>query len=198
MMNNMPNIVNATMPGADVRQPVEQQQDMPLKQRVLECSRMVLQRFRDSIHGRVYDVILAGMEQPLLIAVIEECRGNQTKAAHMLSLSRGTLRKKLKSNGIDKHTNSSALAAMSSVNELQQMLAPMRDCVLHNVRRYLHNMRGQPITKMYAMVLAEIEEPLLTAVMEETRDNQTRTAKMLGLSRGTLRKKLKSFGITRD
>lgn len=187
-LNHLPNM-------AAEQSAVVEQQDQPLKQRVLECSRAVLRRFRDEIDGRVYDVILAGMERPLLIAILEECRGNQTKAAEMLSLSRGTLRKKLRVRGIDRHANQAGASAES--NELQQMLVPMSDCVLQNVRRYLTNMRGQSITKMRNMVLAEIEEPLLTAVMEEVRDNQTRAAKLLGLSRGTLRKKLKIYGIER-
>ncbi len=186
--NNTANMVTDTVP-------VVEQQEQSLKQRVLDCSRAVLQRFRNEIDGRVYDIILAGMERPLLLAIIEECRGNQTKAADMLSLSRGTLRKKLRIRGIDRHANQEAVSAESG--ELQQMLAPMSDCVLQNVRRYLNNMRGQSITKMRNMVLAEIEEPLLTAVMEEVRDNQTRAAKLLGLSRGTLRKKLKIYGIER-
>ena len=40
-----------------------------------------------------------------------------------------------------------------------------------------------------------LEAPLLQAVMEYTRGNQTQAAKMLGLNRGTLRKKLKQHGI---
>ena len=40
------------------------------------------------------------------------------------------------------------------------------------------------------MYLSEIEPPLLNAVMEKNKYNQVRAAKMLGISRGTLRKKL--------
>lgn len=184
-------------PVVDTAAVAEHQDQQPLKQRVLDCSRAILQRFRNEIDGRVYDVILAGMERPLLIAIIAECRGNQTKAAEMLSLSRGTLRKKLRMRGIDRHASYDNSGPSTEDNELQQMLAPMSECVLQNVRRYLNNMRGQSITKMRNMVLAEIEEPLLTAVMEEVRDNQTRAANLLGLSRGTLRKKLKIYGIER-
>jgi Fis family transcriptional regulator len=45
------------------------------------------------------------------------------------------------------------------------------------------------------MVLAEVEVPLLEAVMEYTKGNQSRAAILLGLSRGTLRKKLKIYGM---
>lgn len=40
-----------------------------------------------------------------------------------------------------------------------------------------------------------MEHPLLDAVMQATRGNQTRAAVLLGINRGTLRKKLKKYGI---
>ena len=45
------------------------------------------------------------------------------------------------------------------------------------------------------MVLAEVEAPLLETVMRYTRDNQTKASIVLGLNRGTLRKKLKQYGM---
>ncbi|HAR08710.1 MAG TPA: Fis family transcriptional regulator, partial [Cobetia sp.] len=44
-------------------------------------------------------------------------------------------------------------------------------------------------------VMAEVEAPLLEAVMAHAQGNQTRAADMLGLNRGTLRKKLKQFDL---
>jgi Fis family transcriptional regulator len=43
--------------------------------------------------------------------------------------------------------------------------------------------------------MAEVEPPLLSATMNYTRQNQSRTAEILGLNRGTLRKKLKHYGL---
>ncbi|HDL6314499.1 TPA: Fis family transcriptional regulator, partial [Mannheimia haemolytica] len=45
------------------------------------------------------------------------------------------------------------------------------------------------------LVLSEIEHPMLDMVMQYTRGNQTRAATMLGINRGTLRKKLKKYGM---
>ena len=45
------------------------------------------------------------------------------------------------------------------------------------------------------MVLSEVEAPLLECVMEYTDSNQTKASKLLGLNRGTLRKKLKQYGM---
>jgi Fis family transcriptional regulator len=48
---------------------------------------------------------------------------------------------------------------------------------------------------LYELILAEVEAPLMEAVMEYTKGNQSRAAIVLGLSRGTLRKKLKLYGL---
>ena len=60
---------------------------------------------------------------------------------------------------------------------------------------YFKQLDGQPASNVYEMVLNEIEAPLLKAVMEYTRDNQTKASELLGLNRGTLRKKLKQYDL---
>jgi Fis family transcriptional regulator len=43
----------------------------------------------------LYRMVLSEIEKPLLEKVMQETRGNQSKAAEMLGLNRSTLRKKL-------------------------------------------------------------------------------------------------------
>jgi Fis family transcriptional regulator len=43
--------------------------------------------------------------------------------------------------------------------------------------------------------MREVEEPLFKVVMDHVGGNQSRAATILGINRGTLRKKLKEFGI---
>ncbi len=45
------------------------------------------------------------------------------------------------------------------------------------------------------MVLSEVEAPLLEVVMDYANHNQTKASQLLGLNRGTLRKKLKQYGL---
>ena len=71
----------------------------------------------------------------------------------------------------------------------------LRDAVTASVRQYLEELDGQLSTDVYPMVLAEIEAPLLEEIMAYTRNNQTKASIMLGLNRGTLRKKLKQYGL---
>jgi Fis family transcriptional regulator len=71
----------------------------------------------------------------------------------------------------------------------------LRDAVTIAMKNYLAELDGQMATDVYPMVLAEIEAPLLTQIMEYTRNNQTKASIMLGLNRGTLRKKLKQYNL---
>jgi Fis family transcriptional regulator len=74
----------------------------------------------------------------------------------------------------------------------------LREAVTTCVRRYLDELDGQLSTDVYQMVLAEIEAPLLAEIMAYTGNNQTRASLMLGLNRGTLRKKLKQYQLISD
>lgn len=49
--------------------------------------------------------------------------------------------------------------------------------------------------RLYADALAEMERSLLSQVMTATHGNQARSARMLGITRGNLRKKLRSLGL---
>lgn len=72
---------------------------------------------------------------------------------------------------------------------------PLHDSVRQALENYFSQPKNQNPSNLYDLILAEIEVPLLEAVMEYTRENQSRAAILLGLSRGTLRKKLKMYGM---
>jgi Fis family transcriptional regulator len=63
------------------------------------------------------------------------------------------------------------------------------------VENYFDTMDDQAVTDLYEMVMSEVEAPLLSCVLRHTGNNQSRTAQVLGLNRGTLRKKLKKYGM---
>jgi len=80
----------------------------------------------------------------------------------------------------------------------------LQEIIYNLVNRFLAENKGSSITELYDMILQEVEPPLLQAVMEKKRGNQLQAAKMLGISRGTIRKKLqryfgtKYFRLTED
>ena len=60
---------------------------------------------------------------------------------------------------------------------------------------FFHHLDGQPVSNLYEMVMEEVEIPLLNAVMKQAGFNQCKASEMLGLNRGTLRKKLKHHNL---
>ncbi len=71
----------------------------------------------------------------------------------------------------------------------------LRDSVSRALENYFGQLGNQKPSEVYDMVMREVEEPLLRKMMAYTNNNQSRTAKLLGLSRGTLRKKLKLYDM---
>jgi|SaaInlStandDraft_5_1057022.scaffolds.fasta_scaffold15349_2 Fis family transcriptional regulator len=61
--------------------------------------------------------------------------------------------------------------------------------------RYFQQIEDEPVTDLHQMVMSEVEAPLLEAVMRYTGNNQSKASIMLGLNRGTLRTKLKQYGM---
>jgi Fis family transcriptional regulator len=71
----------------------------------------------------------------------------------------------------------------------------LRDHVADAMQQYFRDLDGQDTKELYALVMAEVEPPLLEAAMKYTRNNQSKTAALLGLNRVTLRKKLKQYNL---
>ena len=69
----------------------------------------------------------------------------------------------------------------------------LRDNVAQVIRHYFESLKGEEPKHVYDFFLDEIEEPILAVVMKYTRNNQSEAARILGLSRGTLRTKLKKY-----
>ena len=76
-----------------------------------------------------------------------------------------------------------------------QEISQLSHAVKHSIRRYLYELDGTQPSNMYNLVLRQIEQPLFEAILEHTKGNQSRAAELLGLNRGTLRKKLRSYNL---
>lgn len=74
-------------------------QQPALREAVSRSVRRYLSDLGDHRCDDLYRLVLSEIEGPLLDEVLTHCRGNQTKAAQMLGITRATLRKKLASLG---------------------------------------------------------------------------------------------------
>jgi Fis family transcriptional regulator len=72
---------------------------------------------------------------------------------------------------------------------------PLSHHVADSLDTYFRALNGHPPSKLYDLILHQVEPPLLRATLTYCRGNQSRAADMLGLNRATLRKKLRLHGI---
>lgn len=78
---------------------------------------------------------------------------------------------------------------------MEQTNEPLRECVRVAMEQYFVHMSGYRPKNVYRMVMDEVERPLFESVMRHCGGNQSRAAEVLGISRGTLRKKLGLYDI---
>jgi Fis family transcriptional regulator len=71
----------------------------------------------------------------------------------------------------------------------------LRQAVKDTLRNYFTNIGSEQPIDFYSILLEEIERPLLEVLINHTHYNQVKMATILGISRGTLRKKLKQYGM---
>lgn len=69
------------------------------------------------------------------------------------------------------------------------------ESVQESVRQYLDTMGDHDVSDLHELVISEVERPLMRCVLSFTDNNQSRTAEILGISRGTLRKKLRKYQL---
>jgi Fis family transcriptional regulator len=84
---------------------------------------------------------------------------------------------------------------MSAVmQDLQQHNEALSQQVISAVKGYLNVVNNKDANlNLYQLIVEEVEAPLFRTVMELTRYNQSKAARVLGVSRGTLRTKLKRY-----
>jgi len=73
---------------------------------------------------------------------------------------------------------------------------PLRSQAEEALQSYFETLNGHKPAHLYDLVMREVEEPLFKVVMSHVDGNQSRAAVILGINRGTLRKKLKEFGLS--
>jgi Fis family transcriptional regulator len=84
---------------------------------------------------------------------------------------------------------------IQTVNILNGSGHTLSDHVRHCVEDYFAHLNGHDSSGLYSLVLAEVEKPLLETALKHSDFNQSKAAKILGLSRSTLRKKLEHYNI---
>jgi Fis family transcriptional regulator len=81
----------------------------------------------------------------------------------------------------------------------QQATVPLSQQIKDSLKKYFANFEMvdfKHITNLYDLVKSEVERPLIEIVLEHTKGNQSQAAKLLGVSRNTLRKLINCYNIS--
>ena len=68
-------------------------------------------------------------------------------------------------------------------------------CIRTKLDRYFEQLNGQPISGVYKMVMQETESVTIKFVLDMVKQNQSEAARILGVNRGTLKKKIELYKL---
>ncbi len=89
--------------------------------------------------------------------------------------------------------NSNVINLHSNKNEEQH--SGLNGIIRSSVSQLLNDLDGENHGNIYDLVMQQVEEPLLDLIMQHVDGNQSKAAERLGINRGTLRKKLKTYNL---
>jgi Fis family transcriptional regulator len=72
-------------------------------------------------------------------------------------------------------------------------MTSLSESVVHSVRKYFLELKGDEPVELHQLVLEEVEAVLFRTAMEYCKYNQSNAAILLGISRGMLRAKLRHY-----
>ncbi len=64
------------------------------------------------------------------------------------------------------------------------------------LNRFIKKLNGAKGANFYNMIISEIEKPLISLALKETKGNQLKAANLLGINRNTLRKKISELKLS--
>lgn len=71
----------------------------------------------------------------------------------------------------------------------------LREVVARVVQQYLDDMGPTEPDHLHDTIIQEVEKPLLETVLKHTGGNQSRAAAILGMTRSTLRTRIRRYGL---
>ena len=94
-------------------------------------------------------------------------------------------------NKISKQNSSSSYTELSS--QLDEF--SLEDIVEHKISRFLEKLGQYYPEDLHSLIIQKVEKPLLKQILLRTGGNQVHAARILGINRNTLRKKIKIYSL---
>lgn len=82
--------------------------------------------------------------------------------------------------------------SLSSAENAQSSLS---DHVTSMLKAYFDTLEDQQACEVYEMVLQQVEKPMIEFVLQQTQNNQSQAATILGMNRNTLKKKMQKYKV---
>ncbi len=85
---------------------------------------------------------------------------------------------------------------MSSVMKLNVANgSAVENCIVAELEKYFQALGNEQASGVHRMVMQQAERAVIQCVMDHVQGNQSHASEVLGISRGTLRRKLRELGI---
>jgi Fis family transcriptional regulator len=136
-------------------------------------------------------MVLAEVEEPLLSETFKFTSGNQSRAATVLGLSRGTVSKLARKYQLV----AKRIARMAQQTDLETSTPASLRSIVRETAGHFFTQTATEIRFTYHRLINQVEKPMLQETLKFVRGNQSRAALILGVSRGTLRKLLKKHDL---
>jgi Fis family transcriptional regulator, factor for inversion stimulation protein len=72
---------------------------------------------------------------------------------------------------------------------------PLSAQVSQALEEYFMHLGDSKPMKLYDLVISEVEKPLIDFVLKHTKNNKSEAAEILGITRGTLYKKISAYNL---
>jgi Fis family transcriptional regulator, factor for inversion stimulation protein len=72
---------------------------------------------------------------------------------------------------------------------------PLSSQVIQALEEYFTHLGDSKPSQLYDLVIAEVEKPLIDFVLRHTKNNKSEAAEILGITRGTLYKKIDIYKL---
>lgn len=86
--------------------------------------------------------------------------------------------------------------SLNSTVAIGRQSESLESLVASKLQSSLASMNLGELDNLYAMVMEQVERPLINIILQQTRGNQVRSAEILGINRNTLRKKIQELGVS--
>ncbi len=68
-------------------------------------------------------------------------------------------------------------------------------CINVKLERYFRQLNGEKASNVFKMVINDVEPIVIKHVLEFTKQNQSEASRILGINRGTLKKKIELYKL---